>query len=163
VRYRTLDVSRHCQDGERSRTCQLPFPFLSLQSTNNYMYSTTPTLPDHTLSAVNMEQSHSLLLTKIPPELRLIIWDHALDTKTLHFECVDSRLQCVLCDDSKDSTKLGFRHTCWNAHRFISRAGIRSIATDSPPAAQGQGRGRLSLLLTCKILYVQDKFLVPRL
>jgi hypothetical protein len=111
-----------------------------------------------------MEPSQSLLLTKLPPELRLIIWDYAFDAATLHFECVDSRMQCVWCDDTNDTTKLGFRHTCWNARRFISRAGIlsksgsRSIAIDSP-AAQGQGRGRLSLLLTCKTLYVQDKCL----
>jgi hypothetical protein len=102
-----------------------------------------------------MEQSQPLLLTKLPPELRVMIWDHALDAATLHFESVDSRLQCVWCDDTDDATKLGFRHACWKAHRFISRAGSRSVAIDSP-AAQGQGRGRLALLLACKTLYVQD-------
>jgi hypothetical protein len=114
-----------------------------------------PTLPDHTASETNMEQSQSLLLTKVPPELRVMIWDYASDAATLHFECVDSRLECVWCGDTDDSTKLGFRHACWKAHRFISRAGSRSVAIDSP-AAQGQGRGRLALLLACKTLYVQD-------
>lgn len=134
----------------------------------------------------NMEQSQSSLLTKIPPELRVMIWDNALDTKTLHFECVDNRFQSVWCNDTKDSTKLGFRHACWNAHRFISRE-RRPMAKNSS-TAQGQGpghwyflltrfisreerrpiarefltaheprRGRLCFLLTCKTLYVQDR------
>lgn len=65
-------------------SCAFPF-FPYNQST------TTPTLPDHTVSKDNMEQSNSLLLTKLPPELRVIVWDNALDAKTLHFESVDSR------------------------------------------------------------------------
>jgi hypothetical protein len=103
-----------------------------------------------------MEQSQSLMLNKLPPELRVIIWDNALDAATLHFECVDSRFQCIWCDDTKDATKLGFRHACWKAHGFISREGRHSIVRDDKsPTAQERRRGRLSLLLTCKILYVQ--------
>ena len=111
-------------------------------------------LPDYIFTEANMpeSQSQSLLLTKLPPELRLMIWDHALDACTLHFDCVDGRLQSVWCDDANDATKLGFRHACWNAHRFISREGRRPIARKDSPTAQV--RGRLSLLLTCKILYV---------
>ena len=96
---------------------------------------------------INMEQPQSLLLTKLPPELRAMIWDNALDTRTLHFECVDSCFQCVWCHDTKDPTKLGFRHACWNAHGFIPREERRPIARKSH-TAQGQARGRLYLLLT---------------
>jgi hypothetical protein len=120
---------------------------------HNQLMNTLILLPDYKKSEANMSQSQSLLLTKLPPELRLMIWDHALDACTLHFDCVDGHFQSVWCDDANDATKLGFRHACWNAHRFISREGRRPIAkTDCPTA---QVRGRLSLLLTCKILYVQ--------
>ena len=125
------------------------YAFLSLHQPMN-----TLILPDYIFTEANMpeSQSQSLLLTKLPPELRLMIWDHALDACTLHFDCVDGRLQSVWCNDANDATKLGFRHACWNARRFISREGRRPIARKDSPTAQV--RGRLSLLLTCKILYV---------
>lgn len=131
--------------------CQLCSSFF----THNQL-TISPALPDHTIPKDNMEQSQSMLLTKLPPELRVMIWDNALDTKTLHFEWVDSRLQCVWCYETKAVAKLGFRHKCWNAHRFISREGRRPIIRESP-TAQGQGRGRSCFLLTCKIMYVQNR------
>ena len=67
-------------------------------------------LPDYIFTEANMpeSQSQSLLLTKLPPELRLMIWDHALDACTLHFDCVDGRLQSVWCNDANDATKFAF-------------------------------------------------------
>lgn len=96
-------------------------------------------------------RAQSLLLAKVPPELRIIIWDYAFDVQTLHFECVDDRLQCAWCDDEHHLTKLGFRHSCWNARRFISREGRRPLP--SRPSTE-QGQSRASLLLVCKTMYV---------
>jgi hypothetical protein len=89
-----------------------------------------------------MEQSQSLMLNKLPPELRVIIWDNALDAATLHFECVDSRFQCIWCDEAGlqtcllEGTRVYFqRREAFNRKRrqvsYSARATARSLISSA--------------------------------
>ncbi|KAF2165408.1 hypothetical protein M409DRAFT_55808 [Zasmidium cellare ATCC 36951] len=57
-------------------------------------------------------QLQSLFITRIPPELRLLIWEAVLATSGLiHLKAARGTLKYYPCND--DGDKLGFRHKCW--------------------------------------------------
>ncbi|KXS99433.1 hypothetical protein AC578_8141 [Pseudocercospora eumusae] len=93
-------------------------------------------------------QQQSALISRIPVELRLIIWKNALGSTNpsdvLHLDLADGILWYCQCYDS-DTTKLGFRHICW-----------RSTVWRQDDREEGDLQGRRKLLalpLSCRLIY----------
>ena len=97
-------------------------------------------------------QAHSLLLTRIPVELRLLIWEYTIGSAdsndVLHLEPVDGTLRHCRCHES-DFSKLGFRHVCWNS---VWRKADRDQSLYSVWEPRKTRKIR-SLILTCRSMY----------
>jgi hypothetical protein len=104
----------------------------------------------------NTSQSHaqlqSGLIARLPPEIRILIWEHVVgpeDAKdVLHIEVGDGILRQNRCYQ-RDSTALGFQHDCWSAmwrgkYRVGGGMGIHEPA--------GHYYAFLPLLFTCKLM-----------
>lgn len=64
-------------------------------------------------------QLQCLLISRLPVEIRLVIWELALGSDKAsgltHLETVDGNLRSRRCWDDAGDAKLGFRHDCWEA------------------------------------------------
>lgn len=111
------------------------------------------TLPD-TEKGQFHSQEQSGLLSRIPTELRLVIWEYALgpehENDVLHLESEDGTLRSCRCFES-DFTKLPFRHYCWKAafKKEWRDQNIRGHSLEPRPH-----RKIFPLLLTCRLVYV---------
>ncbi|KXT18046.1 hypothetical protein AC579_4576 [Pseudocercospora musae] len=94
------------------------------------------------------EQLQSWFLSRIPVELRLLIWGFVMGEDVLHLDLGNGILRCASCRE-EDERKLGFKHQCWQDAIFWSqfeRAGYHWLLNQEPA-----GR-RTNLLLTCKLI-----------
>lgn len=118
----------------------------------------TQSLPEHrerrlTASEGTQLQLQSSLISRIPVEIRLLIWEHLLgreaDDDVLHLDLANGNLNYVRCFESKPCDKLGFRHQCWGVlwSREERKLGLR---------IHGEPKQHLRklrpLLLSCKLM-----------
>ena len=105
---------------------------------------TDPSIEEHHFHP----QRQSALLSRIPIELRLIIWEYAIgpehENDVLHLEPADGILRYCRCYE-KDHTKLPFRHLCWKAI-WTKELRDQNMWDSSEPTKTRKIR---SLLLTC--------------
>ncbi|KAI5360380.1 hypothetical protein Slin15195_G083040 [Septoria linicola] len=110
------------------------------------------------------QQSQSHFVSTIPAELRLMIWEYALapdsERDVLHIDLGDGNLKQVRCYESVDHNMLGFRHQCWHTVWTREKRNQRFWADNE--VIDGIRKIR-SLLLTCKLLYVESVELLYRL
>lgn len=99
-------------------------------------------------------QEQSGLLSRLPTELRLVIWEYAIgpehENDVLHLEPTDGTLRYCRCFES-EYTKLPFRHFCWKA-AWTKECRDQSITCH--PLEPREHRKIFPLLLTCRIVYV---------
>ena len=99
------------------------------------------------------DQLQSVLITRLPTEVRVLIWKHVVgsenDRDVLHLELADGILRYNRCYE-RDSGLPDFRHDCWTApwRKSFRRAGRGRNEPDN------HRRAILPLLFTCKLMYV---------
>jgi hypothetical protein len=117
-----------------------------------------PLPPTRPRRLTNTSQSHdqlqSYLIACLPPEIRLLIWEHVVGPKdgrdVLHIEVGDGILRQNRCYE-QDSTALGFQHDCWSAPwRRTFRLGCAKGRRE--PDGVGHFYDFLPLLFTCKLM-----------
>jgi hypothetical protein len=117
-----------------------------------------PLPPTRPRRLTNTSQSHdqlqSCLIARLPPEIRLLIWEHVVGPKdsrdVLHIEVGDGILRQNRCYE-QDSTALGFQHDCWSAMwRRDFRLG--TVRGDREPVGGAHFYDFLPLLFTCKLM-----------
>jgi hypothetical protein len=101
-------------------------------------------------------QEQSLLVSRLPVEVRLIIWELTIgrehNNDVLHLQPVDGTLRHCRCFEP-DSTALGFRHYCWQAVWPVE-VQAKGFRLDLEPPDTRKIR---SLLLVCKLLYAHNQ------
>lgn len=95
-------------------------------------------------------QAQCLLLRKLPPDIRLIIYEFALggEDRVLHLSRARGRLVHIRCfgeEDARDHVPL-WRHSCWAMH---SREGLFE---QHHPNRLPRDRNLLPLLRTCRVM-----------
>jgi hypothetical protein len=99
------------------------------------------------------DQLQSVLIARLPAEVRVLIWEHVLgsesDRDVLHLELADGILRHNRCYE-RESGLPDFQHDCWTAPwRKSFRA--RGLGNKEP---KNHRRAILPLLFTCKLMYV---------
>jgi hypothetical protein len=117
-----------------------------------------PLPPTRPRALTNTPQTHpqlqSALIARLPPEIRLLIWEHVVGPKdsrdVLHIEVGDGILRQNRCYE-QDSTALGFQHACWSAMwRQDYRLG--TVRGRREPVGGAHFYDFLPLLFTCKLM-----------
>jgi hypothetical protein len=71
------------------------------------------------------EQSESLLFTRLPPEIRDLIWTEVLGGHLLHLVHVFKRLRAVNCTETFGPDLETRRHGCWGlTNEVMNKAGF---------------------------------------
>jgi len=104
----------------------------------------------------NTPQTHaqlqSELITRLPPEIRILIWAHVVGPKdardVLHLEVGDGILRQNRCY-RQDSTAPWFLHDCWTVTWRHNCRGGSDPGKREPP---GHFYAFLPLLFTCKLM-----------
>jgi hypothetical protein len=99
-------------------------------------------------------QTQSLFMTKLPPELRLLIYTYVLCDKALHivhiFHVV-GRLYAVPCTHSEPFA-LGLDHRCWGKPHSTQGLNIPPHYFAHREEDNDSGNGRLALLKSCRVM-----------
>jgi hypothetical protein len=117
-----------------------------------------PLPPTRPRRLTNTSQSHdqlqSCLIARLPPEIRLLIWEHVVGPKdgrdVLHIEVGDGILRQNRCYE-QDSTALGFQHDCWSA-MWKRDARLGTVRGRREPVGGAHFYDFLPLLFTCKLM-----------
>jgi hypothetical protein len=116
--------------------------------------SLPPTRPRRLTNTSSHDQLQSCLIARLPPEIRLLIWEHVVGPKdgrdVLHMEVGDGILRQNRCYQ-QDSTAQGFQHDCWTAMwRQEYREG--TVRGRLEPVGGAHFYEFLPLLFTCKLM-----------
>lgn len=107
------------------------------------------------------KQSQSILLARLPIEIRQITYQHVVSIGVLHVLPFSGRLAFVACDETIQRGESALLHDCWRVsihEELLNRYGRRGSAVEH--------RGPLNLLETChqifneatEIFYAENTF-----
>ncbi|KAJ5615652.1 hypothetical protein N7537_000766 [Penicillium hordei] len=123
-----------------------------------YQSNKPPSLPRHQTIAIPSPQPQSRLLTRLSPELRLMIWEFVLADQRIHIiQCNKQRLGHVVCPcalvPGSSSPKRHTRHT-QNSHlcEICHGTGISQPAKEADLLRWNKVK-LLGLALTCRQIY----------
>lgn len=102
-------------------------------------------------------QGQSSLISRLPQELRIIIWTKVLGRRdnddVLHLDLADGVVKYQRCSELTFSEQFGFRHHCWSTSPWTAverksfEEAVRQQFSQEPDWPQ-----LTSLLLTCKLM-----------
>lgn len=102
-----------------------------------------------TIQQRTFAQKESLLITRLPYEVRILIWRYLLCDQHLHLVRAPKRLLGVQCYE--DESIGPYRHECWG----YSTISVRSTAgyyKGKKDGAQCENANLLSILKTCRLM-----------
>ncbi|KAJ5208375.1 hypothetical protein N7449_002754 [Penicillium cf. viridicatum] len=128
-----------------------------------YQSNKPPPLPRHQTIAIPSPQLQSRLLTRLSPELRLMIWEFVLADQRIHIiQCSKQRLghvvcPCALVPRSSPSPKRHTRHTRQNSNscEICHGTGISQPAKEADLLRWNKVK-LLGLALTCRQIYYES-------
>jgi hypothetical protein len=99
-------------------------------------------------------QLQSVLITRLPAEIRVLIWQHVVgsedDRDVLHLELADGILRHNRCYEHRSDLP-NCKHACWTA---AWRKSFRVGGAMGNGEPKNHRRAILPLLFTCKLMYV---------
>ncbi|CAI7620150.1 unnamed protein product [Penicillium crustosum] len=121
-----------------------------------YQSNKPPPLPRHQTIAIPSPQLQSRLLTRLSPELRLMIWEFVLADQRIHIiQCSKQRLGHVVCPCALEPrSSLPKRHTRQNSNlcEICHGTGISQPAKEADLLRWNKVK-LLGLALTCRQIY----------
>jgi hypothetical protein len=109
------------------------------------------------------QQLQSALMTRLPAEIRVLIWEHVVgredDRDVLHLEPADGILRYNRCYEQWSDLP-NCKHDCWTA---AWRKSFRIGGARGRNEPENHRRAILPLLFTCKLMYVLARCLAPAL
>lgn len=105
-----------------------------------------------TVQQQTFAQKESLLITRLPYEIRMLIWQSLLCDHHLHLVRAPKRLLAIRCDEEESSGDCG--HRCWGYSTISVRFGPRAAGyyTGKKDDAQCEHANLLSVLMTCRFM-----------
>lgn len=105
-----------------------------------------------TVQQQTFPQKESLLITRLPYEIRMLIWRSLLCDHHLHLVRAPKRLLAIRCDE--DESNGNCDHCCWGYSTISVRFGPRAAGyyTGKKDGARCEIANLLSVLMTCRLM-----------
>lgn len=111
-----------------------------------------PATRPRSLSNSEPNQNQSLLLSRLPIEIRLLLWTRVVgqndQNDVLHLDLEAGGIKHQRCCEAKQDDKLGFEHDCWR--RGWPKYPDAQSSQETDKAEDNTTGSLLSLLLVCK-------------
>ena len=98
------------------------------------------------------DQSQSPLITKLPKEIRLQIFEEVLGGHWLHVVRASNRLLAIKCAEEPVSSSPTCHHCCWGLNRTITLPPTPDFYGGPSPDSDAALANLLPLLLTCRVV-----------